>query len=167
LHFDRALSPTVYTGPIQELIQQFKYKGKDYLGELLSKLLLEFIRDYHLPLDDIDLIIPVPLHRTRLREREFNQALALGRPIARQFNKTITDAVLVRQKNTRTQTELAPALRLANVRGSFAVRDQALVTNKNILLVDDVLTTGATCSEAALALKNAGAKVVFVLTLAN
>ncbi|MBI5144579.1 MAG: ComF family protein [Candidatus Omnitrophica bacterium] len=167
LHFDRAFSPCVYDGVIKELIQAFKYQGKDYLGVSLSKLMTEFIREYNLPMEYIDLIIPVPLHKTRLREREFNQAEVLSNCIAQEFNKQISTENLMRHKHTRTQTELAPQERLSNVRESFRVEKNEEIKGKNILLVDDVLTTGATASWASAALKDCGANIVFVLTLAN
>jgi ComF family protein len=167
LHFDRAFSPTFYEGTIKELIHKFKYKGKDYLGALLAKPMLEFIKEYQLPMDYLDLVIPVPLHKTKLREREFNQAEILGAYIASAFAKVIRSDILVRHRATLTQTTLESEQRLLNVKNCFSVTDAQAIREKNILLVDDVLTTGATCSEAALALKNAGAKIVFALTLAN
>ncbi|MCX5698015.1 MAG: ComF family protein [Candidatus Omnitrophica bacterium] len=167
LHFDRAFSPTLYEGTIKKLLHEFKYKGKDYLGATLTKPMLEFITEYRLPMEYMDLVIPVPLHNSKLREREFNQAHILGSHIAREYKKEIRLDLLVRHRNTLTQTNLETGERLKNVKNCFSVTDGTAVTGKNILLVDDVLTTGATCSEAALALKNAGAGIVFALTLAN
>jgi ComF family protein len=167
LHFDRAFSPCIYEGIIKELIHEFKYKGKDYLGAVLSRLMTEFVREYNLPIDFIDFIIAVPLHKRRLREREFNQAQILSNRIADEFNKTVLNDRLIRLRYTKTQTELEIDERLLNVKDSFSVTKTQDLKGKNILLVDDVLTTAATCSEAAYALKNAGAGIVFVLTLAN
>ncbi|MDD5596266.1 MAG: ComF family protein [Candidatus Omnitrophica bacterium] len=167
LHFDRAFSPCRYEGTIKELIHEFKYKGKDYLGKPLSKIMADFIREYSLPIDYLDSIVPVPLHKLKLREREFNQAQLLSNHIAKTFNKEMLEASLIRKRHTKTQADLERDLRLSNVMDSFAVVKEEKVRGKNILLVDDVLTTGATCSEAAKTLKNAGAKIVFVLTLAN
>ena len=152
---------------IKELIHAFKYKGKDYLGATLSRLMLEFIREYNLPMDLIDCVVPVPLHKTRLREREFNQACILSKCIARQFNKKMLHNQLLRLRYTRPQVELMPRQRLENVRESFRMHKHNQIKSKNILLVDDVLTTGHTASWAAYALKRAGANVVFVLTVAN
>ncbi len=167
LHFDRAFSPCVYEGVIKELIHTFKYKGKDYLGPTLTRLMTEFIEEYNLPMDILDLVMPIPLHKTRLREREFNQAQILGNHIARKFNKPVSYDTLRRLRLTKTQTELEIDQRLLNVKGCFAATKKEDIKGKNILLVDDVLTTGSTCSEAAYALKDAGANIVFVLTLAN
>ncbi|MGE5197712.1 MAG: ComF family protein [Deltaproteobacteria bacterium] len=166
-HFDRAFSPCLYEGVAKELIHQFKYKNKDYLGPTLARLMTEFIKEYDLPMDCIDVIVPVPLHKTRLREREFNQAQVLGSAVAREFVKDIRSSALVRLRHTRTQTELDEEKRFQNVRDGFAVAGAQNLKGSNILLVDDVLTTGATSSEAACALKKAGANIVFVLTLAN
>jgi ComF family protein len=167
LYFDRAFSPYIYDGVIKELIHKFKYENKDYLGTLLSDLMIEFINEYNLPLEFMDLIIPIPLHKTKLREREFNQAEILGDFIARRFNKLTLNNCLLRHRQTKTQTELEKSKRLINVKDSFLVNQEDRVKNKNILLIDDVLTTAATCSEAAYTLKKAGANIIFVLTLAS
>jgi competence protein ComFC len=166
-YFDRAFSPCQYEGVIKELIHAFKYKGKDYLGRTLSRPMLEFIREYSVPMDLIDCIVPVPLHKTRLREREFNQAYVLSKCIATQFNKKVLHKELLRLRYTRPQVQIAREERRENVRGSFGLHKKNQIKSKNILLVDDVLTTGQTASWAAYALKRAGANVVFVLTVAN
>ena len=129
--------------------------------------MIDFIKEYNLPMDSIDFIIPLPLHSRRLREREFNQAGILSDYIATEFRKEIVNDNLRRSRYTGTQTELEEEERLLNVRNSFVLDRSDEVEGKNILLVDDVLTTGATCSEAASVLKEAQAKAVFVLTLAN
>lgn len=167
LHFDRAYSPCIYEGTIKELIHEFKYKGKDYLGRTLSRLMIEFIREYNLPVEYLDFIVPVPLHKNRLREREFNQSQVLSQHIGQEFGKDIRDNILMRHRPTQTQTELDTEKRLSNVKDSFTVINKNTLCGKNILLIDDVMTTAATSSEAAKALKNAGAKIIFVLTLAS
>lgn len=167
LHFDRAFSPCAYDGVIKELIHKFKYGGKDRLGRHLSRLMTEFIKEYDLPMDFIDCIIPIPLHKTRLREREFNQAQILSRSVAEEFKKDVLVDAVERYRHTKTQTDLEIHERADNVKDSFRVTDSGAVKGKNVLLIDDVLTTGATSSEVASALKKAGANIVFVLTLAN
>lgn len=167
--FDRAFSPCVYEGVIKELIHAFKYKGKDYLGKFLTKPMIDYIKEYNLPMQQIDFIIPVPLHKARLRERGFNQASLLASPISVNFNKDFLEAALMRKFNTRTQTDLDDHKRQLNVKDSFCVNPKyiSVFKDKTILLIDDVLTTGATASEAAGALKHAKVKTVYVLTLAN
>ncbi len=167
LHFDRAFSPFTYEGTIKRLIHEFKYKGKDYLGPYLSAMMVEFIKEYDLPINYIDFIIPVPLHKTKLREREFNQAQVLAELIAKEFKKEVLTDALKRQRYTKTQTDLEVNERTENVRGSFLVTNPQIIKGKNLLIIDDVLTTGATSSEAAAALKEAGANIAFVLTLAH
>jgi len=166
-YFDRAFSPCAYTGTIKKLIHEFKYSGKDYLGEPLGRLMNEFIQDYRLPIGYLDFIIPVPLHKSRLREREFNQARLLSEKVAKEFNKKVLPDVLVRNRPTKTQTGLDFEERRKNVEKSFTVNDPGLIKGANLLLIDDVLTTGATSSEAAKVLKDSGAGVIFVMTLAS
>jgi len=127
----------------------------------------EFIKDYRLPIEYLDFIIPVPLHKSRMREREFNQAQVLSEQVAKEFNKKVLTDVLVRSKPTRTQTELAFEERRKNVERSFTVKDPESIKDTNLLLIDDVLTTGSTSSEAARALKDSGARIIFVMTLAS
>ncbi|KPK97074.1 MAG: hypothetical protein AMJ95_10890 [Omnitrophica WOR_2 bacterium SM23_72] len=166
-HFDRAFSPCAYEGVLKELIHAFKYRNKDHLGFTLSRLMSDFIKEFRVPVEFVDFIIPIPLHRSRLREREFNQAEVLSEHLAREFQKPLACDWLLRRRATKTQTDLEKDLRLINVRDSFSVRDPQIVKGKNILLIDDVFTTGATSSEAAKTLKQAGAQVVFAMTLAN
>lgn len=167
LHFDRAFSPFAYEGVIKELIHEFKYKNKDYLGRTLSQPMIDFIREYNLPMDDIDFIVPIPLHKAKWREREFNQAAILGNYLAKEFKKGVLNNHLIRHRHTKQQADLEINERFLNVRGVFSVTKPEIIKGGNLLVVDDVLTSGATCSEAAYALKNAGANIVFVLTLAN
>jgi ComF family protein len=167
MHFDRAFAPCIYEGPVKDLIHEFKYRKNDYLASTLSALMIDFIREYDIPVSSVDTIIPMPLHPARLREREFNQAELLAKCIASVYTKTVSTDNLVRLRHTRNQAELQGADRLENVKDCFSVKMPGLVKGKNILLIDDVLTTGATSSEASRTLKNAGANTVFVLTLAN
>ncbi|TAM40657.1 ComF family protein [bacterium] len=166
-NFDRAFSPCKYSGAIKKLIRDFKYTGDDYLGESLGDIMNDFIKEYNLPLADMDYIIPIPLHKSRLREREFNQAEILSDHIAREFNKMVLPRVLMRPKATKTQAELGPEERLLNVKNGFRVIRPELVKEKDLLLVDDVLTTGATANQAAESLKGSGARRIILLTLAS
>jgi ComF family protein len=165
-HFDRAISPCRYDGTVKELIHAFKYGNKPHLGAPLSRLMVRFIEEYDIFIDIIDAVIPMPLHSARMREREFNQAAVLGEHLARRFNKPELPETLIRKRSTRTQTGLQPAQRFSNVQGCFEIRKPEPIAGKNILLVDDVLTTGATASEAALVLKENGARIVLVITAA-
>lgn len=166
-HFDRALSACQYTGVLKKLIHEFKYSGKDYLAKPLGSLMLTFIQDYQLPIEHLDFIVPIPLHKSRLREREFNQARLLGQEIAQEFHKEILLDALIRIKPTRTQTELTTPERYQNLKESFLVTKPELIKDANLLIIDDVLTTGATSNEAARSLKETGARKVLLFTLAS
>jgi competence protein ComFC len=166
-YFDRAFSPCTYTGTIKKLIHEFKYSGKDYLSNHLRKLMNTFIRDYQLPIEHLDFVIPIPLHRSRKREREFNQAEILSQTVAKEFHKKVLTDALIRIKPTKTQTELTFQERYQNMENSFSVTKPGLIQDTNLMLIDDVLTTGATSSQAARCLKEAGAKKVLLLTLAS
>ncbi|MDD5774507.1 MAG: ComF family protein [Candidatus Omnitrophica bacterium] len=165
--YDRAYSVCVYDGAVKTLIHEFKYNDKQYLGRPLSRLLIDFIKKYDVPVGYMDYLIPVPLHGAKLREREFNQAQILCAEVARAFDKPVLEGNLFRYRATDTQATLEPHQRFLNVKGCFGVTEKQSVTGRNFLLIDDVLTTGATASEAAGALKDAGANIVFALTLAS
>lgn len=166
-HFDRAWASCSYEGAVKEMIHNFKYKNKIPLKKYLSQLMTEFIKEYRLPVNYCDYIAPVPLSAGKFREREFNQSTLLAENIARDFGINILKDNLIRVRDTPSQTTLDMPGRRENVRGAFALKKPEEVREKIILLVDDVLTSGSTASEAACALKGAGADVVFVLTLAN
>ncbi|MCM8770588.1 MAG: ComF family protein [Candidatus Omnitrophica bacterium] len=153
---------------MKELIHKFKYEGLQQLGSVISYLLIEFIHEFNLPpLEYFDMFIPIPLHKNRLREREFNQAQILAEHLSKEFKLELSSDNLWRVRQTATQTDLSEEKRLLNVKNSFALRDASKIKDKMIILVDDVLTTGATCSEASRVLKDNGARTVFVLTVAN
>jgi ComF family protein len=114
-----------------------------------------------------DVVIPVPLHRSRLRWRGFNQAALLGAALARRLNCPLDVATLARVRSTAPQTARDRAQRTRNVRDAFAVRRPSRVAGQRVLLVDDVMTTGATADECARVLRAAGARRIDVLTLAR
>jgi ComF family protein len=160
--YDSAYSYGYYEGALKDLIHLFKYARVESLGEPLGSYLLRAI-----PLDQrFDLVVPVPLHWRRRLWRGFNQAELLARPLAHRLGVPV-GAALERRRNTDTQASLSPSERRSNVAGAFALRRGAEVRGKRILLVDDVLTTGATVGAAAAVLRRAGASHVAVLTLAR
>jgi len=119
------------------------------------------------PLNAIDLIIPVPLHAGRLREREFNQSLLLADRLAPYIQAPVSYSNLIRVAASPAQTTLPRKGRLKNLRDAFSLRDPASVFGKRILLIDDVFTTGTTINECAKTLRKAKSRDVFVLTLAR
>ena len=167
LALDRAFSACRYEGVTKELIHKFKYEDKYYLDSVLSKILIKFVKEYNIPIELFDLVVPIPLHKSRLREREFNQAKLLAQHLSSRFSLELSCNNLYRKRNNRRQTELTNKERWANIKDTFSIKYPNQFKDKYVLLVDDVMTTGATCSEAADLIKQAGAKIVFVLTLAG
>ena len=152
--------------PGAQLILAFKMADRSWLAPRLAV----WLHRAAVPLlPDAELVVPVPLHRWRLLARRFNQAAVLAGLLARRANAPVAPDLLVRTRRTPPQTRLSGAERRRNVRGAFAVRRgrAPLVAGRNVLLVDDVLTTGATASACARALRKAGAARVDVATLAR
>jgi len=164
--FDSARAITRYHGSstIAALLRRHKYGLDQSLGRALAEYL-----DAAPPLDagGYDVVIPVPLHRARLRWRGFNQAALLGAALARRLDCALDVASLARVRPTPPQTARDHAQRARNVRNAFAVRRPARVAGRRVLLVDDVMTTGATVDECARVLRAAGARRIDVLTLAR
>lgn len=160
--FIEARSIFKYEGAVAEAVQRFKYAGKDILGAPLGKMLAAG----SLFSERIDIIIPVPLHKRRLRMRGFNQSLLLAKEAGRTLSVKVDYLNLKRIRHTEQQTRLKPEEREKNVSGAFALKDPEKVKAKNILLIDDVYTTGATIRECSKVLKKAGANP-FILTLAR
>jgi len=165
-YFDCARAIFSYDDIILNSIHQFKYKSNLSVGEILASFMADF------PFPDIDfndysLIIPVPLHVKRLRDRGFNQSLILARALGEKKKIPVDFSLLKRHKFTLTQKGSNKKERKENVRGVFHVADTDKLYGKNIILVDDVYTTGATVNECATTLKKAGAQKVSVLTLAR
>jgi ComF family protein len=155
-----------YQGPLRQAIHLLKYDGKLRLkGPLLQLAIAHF--DSHFPVTSFDAILPVPLHRQRLMQREFNQAAVLAQGLARYLNVPVLERLLVRVRSTRPQVELSGGERRQNVKQAFAVTNPAVLVDKLVLVVDDVLTTGATLGEVARVLKVAGARQVDVFALAR
>jgi competence protein ComFC len=164
--FDAAWSACIYGGTLPDLVHAFKYQGKTSLRKTLSQLIISYIENYHIPLENFDVILPVPLHSTRYRERGFNQAELLSRIIARQYHLLHRTDVLTRYKFTVSQTQYEAKQRWTNVNDAFRINHHSNIADKNILIVDDLLTTAATADAASYTLKQAGAAYVGVLTLA-
>ena len=161
--FQRAWTLFPYLPPLREAICSFKYRGKHTLAKPLARLMISV-----LPHEiDVDMIIPVPLHPTRLREREFNQSLLLADQLGRHMARPVSATNLVRVSATDPQTTLTRQARLKNLRKAFDVRRPQDLKEKRILLVDDVFTTGTTLNECAKVLRQAGSGPVFALTLAR
>ena len=164
-HFDFAWSACLYEEPLRGLIHQFKFHQQTILRKPLSQLMIQFIEKRGLDIDQFDIILPIPLHAAKYRERGYNQAELLAVPLAQKYDKMILVSLLKRVRNTPSQTSLSRKNRFTNVQGSFKINARININNKNILIIDDLLTTGATASEASLCLKTHGAAKVGILTL--
>jgi len=165
--FDSARSAAVYDGALKDAIHQFKYSGHKVLGPILAELVVRYLRGKPERLRLVDCVIPVPIHPSRLRQRGFNQSEILADEIGRAFSLPVLKGNLTRIRPTRPQIDLPRDKRRENVADAFYVETKNGVAGRNILLVDDVFTTGCTSDAAARTLKDAGAKAVHVLTLAR
>lgn len=145
----------VYAAPVDRLLLRFKFHRDLAAGGLLAQLMAQAFVALPRPAA----VMPVPLHRARLRQRGYDQALELARPLARALGVPLLDQVLTRTRATAPQSQLDAAQRRRNLHGAFEVRDRALPP-AHVVLVDDVMTTGATLHAAAAALKRAGAQRV-------
>jgi competence protein ComFC len=160
--FDRAASFGFYEGPLRTLIHLFKYSGMKPLARTLAGHL-----DRAISVDErYDAVVPVPLHWRKKWQRGFNQSELLARHVAKRRGVPLLNA-LRRRRSTAVQASLAIAGRRRNVAGAFQAKPDAALAGKRILLIDDVMTTGATASACAAALKRGGAKSVSLLTLAR
>ena len=162
-----------YSGIVKESIQLFKYQKKLSLADPLGKIIFSGFLEYYKP-SEIDVIMPVPLHISKLKQRGFNQAFLVVRNFKKMLEKNnvflplnIDLYSMKRIKKTDPQTNYSAQQRIENVKNAFKVINSAKIKNKRILLVDDVYTTGATSSEAARKLLEAGALTVDVLAIAR
>ncbi|HET6409619.1 MAG TPA: ComF family protein [Chthoniobacteraceae bacterium] len=151
---------------VRDLIHRFKYDRHYYLRHQLAIWAAEALEDERLQSPGFDALIPVPLHPTRQREREFNQAEAIAELLGERFQKQVINA-LQRIRYTDSQTMHDRAERMENLRGAFRVRHPDAVLNRHLVLVDDVFTTGSTVEECARVLMEAGAASVRALVVAR
>ncbi len=164
--YDRARAALAYDENVKSLVLRFKHADATHSAPGFARWMARAGGDMAA---ECDLIAPVPLHRWRLLWRRYNQAALLALALGRHADKPVVPDLLVRKRATPSQGRLGPAQRRANVAGAFALRPRhaGRVEGFRVLLIDDVLTTGATAEECAKALKRAGAKAVDVLTLAR
>lgn len=163
------LSPFQYEDEtIRNLIHALKYNRVQDIAVHLGGLLCVYGDRFGVVFPPETIVIPIPLHPWRERRRGFNQSELIARCLCKENSNLSCDiSVLVRVKNTTPQIELSHTERTKNLTGSFAVRNPDLVRDKTILLLDDVKTTGSTIEEAARALKEAGAKRIWAMTVAH
>ena len=166
LRYSAARAALPFHGVVRDLIHRFKYDRKVHLAHPLVLLTAEALTPF-VASRGADLLLPVPLHRRRLWERGFNQAVLLGRPLAKLWNVPLVVDNLRRVRWTEPQVTLSAAERELNVRGAFALADSVAVKGRRILLLDDVYTTGSTVIECSKVLRKGGAAEVYVITVAR
>lgn len=157
--FKKVLYYGKYEGVLKEVIHQYKFNKVRRLSKSLAMFL------YELPIPDSDAIVVVPLHKKRLRQREFNQTAVIGHHLSKKLKIPLLLDALIKVKETKPQTGLCSEERLRNLNNAFIAKD--VVKELNLLLIDDVITTGATIKECSKALLKAGAKSVTVLAVAR
>ncbi|RLD12129.1 MAG: ComF family protein [Chlamydiae bacterium] len=156
-----------YQGLMKRLIHLYKYERQQFLSKFFAHIIVEQIKKKNIE-SSFDLLVPIPLHWTRKRWRGFNQARELCRNISPLINVPIVpESAFCRVRRTTPQVQLNAASRTANIRGAFAVRKNKYIKDKNIALVDDVYTTGATSGECSRMLLGSGAKSVSLLIIAR
>jgi ComF family protein len=167
IRHDATVRVGAYQDPLRRLILACKYNGRAQVAPLLGRLLAERVALASWA-DQVDLVVPVPLHWTRRCRRGFNQASLLAQAMTRLGGRTLARRRLLRVRATPHQRLLPAAKRRANVRGAFAVRRYANgLQGKSVLLVDDVMTSGTTVAECTRVLKKAGARAVYVAVVAT
>ena len=165
--FRKIFAATLYEGVMKEAIHLLKYRRKKGIMKRLEKILKAYFFHTDLPFSRFDLVVAIPLHRKKLKERGFNQAELLARVVATHFDLKLVRNNLKRVEATKSQTSLSKKQRIENLKGAFQFRDKDEFRAKKILLVDDVYTTGTTVREAAKVLKKAKASEVYIFTLAR
>lgn len=165
-YFECAVAVMRSRGVMRDLIHRLKYNQELWLAGLMGEILEVGLEDLRMVGVDFAAIVPVPLHRLRKREREFNQAEVVARELGSRTGKVVWD-VLCRERYTVTQTHFDRQQRMQNLRDAFSLRQNTDVEGKDLLLVDDVLTTGSTLDECARVLLEGGANSVRALTVAR
>jgi len=163
--FTKAFCVAKYEGVARNLVRKLKYDNCKYLARTLGLLMAQKLKKSEV--ESIDFVVPVPLNIIRLRERGFNQSQLIAKVVAKECSLKIKTKIVKRVKNTPTQTSLSSEERRENVKDAFEILDKTAVKDANILLIDDISTTGATLDELSKLFKKYKAKNVFALTFCH
>jgi ComF family protein len=167
IHFEAATSLFYFekNSRVQSLLHKLKYKRQKSIGITLGTWLALEMKDSN-RFHSIDLVVSVPLHKKRLKERGYNQVSPFAKAIANVFDVPYEDSVLIKTKHVKTQVFQTKAERWKSVKHSFEINNKTLVIGKHVLLVDDLITTGSTIEACAVVLLNAEAKQLSLATIA-
>ena len=165
-YFDKAWSACHYDGLLKNLIHDFKYKKVTSLSTDFTALLIDFMKKHNIGKDS-QIILSIPMHPNRLFQREINHADILAKALGKSLGILYSGNTLKKIKDTSLQSKLKRGARIKNLRSSFYIKDRSVVCNKNIMLVDDLFTTGSTVNECSRLLKDSGARYIEVITLAR
>jgi len=158
--YERLICVTRYKSPVAELIHLFKYKNYDFLVELFASLMIKHLTRIGFEPAGYDIITAVPLHKTKLRDRGYNQAGLLAQYLANYFKISFKNDIIYATRESLSQAKLDKKSRLSNIKGIFSVPVQ--LENKKVILLDDIFTTGSTVKECASALREKGALVTII-----
>lgn len=166
-YFENHIYLFKYEGVVREKIIDYKFNDKAYLNETFVKIMLKNEKICRF-LESYDIIIPVPIHKKRKRVRGYNQSEIIARKIAQNVKKLeFVNDCLIKKQNTIAQSSLSKWQRIENVKGVYILKNKQKISNKNIIIFDDIYTTGSTVNECAKVLKQANANKILVLTLAK
>lgn len=163
--YDQLISAVVYAQPFISLFHLFKYRQNDFLKELFSSIIATHLKNIGFDSSKYDFMLGIPAHPLRIREREYNQTTLLAKNVANYLNLPFRNDILYCIKYHKSQTKVSPQVRFTNIEGAFYADKK--VRGKNVILLDDVVTTGATVSECSKVLKQKGAERITVITLAK
>lgn len=169
LHIQGIRAPFYFEGTLRNAIHKFKYQRAKHLAEPLTMVLVEYLSTNPTEaniIQEAGIIVPVPLHESRFKERGYNQSELLAEGLGRAFHTPVANHTLRRTRPTKAQMSLPADERAANVRGAFACQDSG-VSGQRVLVVDDVCTTGATLEACSIALARNGASAVWGLCIAR
>lgn len=165
-YFDEHIYLFNYYGIMREKILQYKFQDKTYLYKMFSRIIINNKKIYE-KLSRYDIIIPVPIHKKRKIERGYNQCELIAKNISMETGLSLNTISLQKGKNTLAQSTLNKQDREKNIRNAYICRNEELIKNKNILIFDDVYTTGNTVNECSKVLKTSGANNIGILTIAK
>ncbi len=166
-YFTKAISAVEYQGIIKEAIYKYKYGNRPYMYKALGPILVQAIRASDIDTNDIDIIVPVPLHRMKIIKRGFNQSELLAKYISDVLDIPLSVNNLIRHKRTLRQNNLDRLDRRSNIKNAFVIKKKEEFAGRRVILVDDIFTTGATTDECSKVLVQEGAKDIIVVTLAT